>query len=322
MADKCKNVDMNDEKEKIVDKKEKTDIREELISIFTIIKNGGSLDIKQANKRLDNLIKERRGNLIFYKIIEPIILREIENFDLIKNSKNQSALISSLRLFIDSIAQANYKIIRDFFFKIIQHPNGHVRTSAERAFLELNFYFDAILDHQPFFKSKKPTDEDLKIAEKRYIEIVQDLSILISKNDTNEDVDYIDEMKPSIAKNLNNVWRWYASYGLYGKIIEKRRPVPLKIVEMRMAVTRRLEDLLKRSKSMYDLNDIKRIIFEEEDGNEDIMQLISMFDTGEKGGASFDEIIDVVNIAWNCFPHISLEGASPIESSDEESIYN
>jgi hypothetical protein len=291
-------------------------VENQLIDIFNIIKTGGPAEIKEANNRLDKMVSKECRESSFFKKATPIILSEIKNFDLVKNPKNQITLVYAINHFVYKLAYTDFNTIKDFAFKIIQNPNGHVRNAGERTFDELNYYLDTILDHHPFFKGKKPNDEEVKEVEGEYLQIVQKFEDLISKYDTDEDVDYIEEMKPSVAKNLNNAWRWYTANSMYRKILEKKRPVSLKVIEMRMIATGKLESLLKDSKSEYDLDDIKEMIFDE-DGHEDLMELISIFDTGEKGGPKLEDVMEAVNMAWNCFPHNTLDGACPIEKMDE-----
>lgn len=83
------------------------------------------------------------------------------------------------------------------------------------------------------------------------------------------------------------------------------------ILNERREIERELSSLLKKTKSDFTLEDIKEAIYEEED-MEDFQDIIAMFDTGE-AFEELENILDVVNDAWNFFPHRSLGGLSPEE---------
>ena len=85
------------------------------------------------------------------------------------------------------------------------------------------------------------------------------------------------------------------------------------IIKHKQEVEQELADLLKQTGSDFSLDDIRRVIYEEEDQN-DLAKIIPMFDTGQ-GGVELNNIMEVVMDAWNYFPHKTLGGISPAEKS-------
>ena len=83
------------------------------------------------------------------------------------------------------------------------------------------------------------------------------------------------------------------------------------ILEKRQEIEHELGKLLKETGSEFSLEDIKEIILNEE-GTDDLTQIIAMFDTGQ-GAAALENIMDTVNDAWNYFPHKVLGGLVPAE---------
>ena len=83
------------------------------------------------------------------------------------------------------------------------------------------------------------------------------------------------------------------------------------ILERRKEVEKELLEMLKETKSDFGLEDIKEIIYNEE-GQDDLTQVISMFDTGQ-GAAELQNVLELVNDAWNYFPHKVIGGLSPAE---------
>lgn len=83
------------------------------------------------------------------------------------------------------------------------------------------------------------------------------------------------------------------------------------ILEKRKEIEAELSGFLKETKSDFTLDDIKRAIYEEEEGD-DFTNLVAMFDIGQ-GMEELQNIIETVSDAWNYFPHRSLNGLSPAE---------
>jgi len=69
--------------------------------------------------------------------------------------------------------------------------------------------------------------------------------------------------------------------------------------------------MLKEINSPFNVENNKDIIYHGED-SDDLMKIVSMFDRG--GGAEeLNKILEIVNDAWNYFPHKSLNGLCPME---------
>lgn len=83
------------------------------------------------------------------------------------------------------------------------------------------------------------------------------------------------------------------------------------ILEKRREIEKELLDTLEETESNFRLEDIKKIIYNEE-GQDDLTQVISMFDTG-RGAAELQNVLELVNNAWNYFPHKVIGGLSPAE---------
>ena len=69
--------------------------------------------------------------------------------------------------------------------------------------------------------------------------------------------------------------------------------------------------MLKEAKSDFGVDDIKEIIYNE-DGQDGLTDIIAMFDTGQ-GAAELQNVLELVNDAWNYFPHKVIGGLSPAE---------
>ena len=83
------------------------------------------------------------------------------------------------------------------------------------------------------------------------------------------------------------------------------------ILERRKEIEQDIIDLLSRAESYFTLDDVKEVIYNEED-QDDLTKAISMFDTG-KIPEELENILELTNDAWNYFPHKILKGLSPSE---------
>ena len=83
------------------------------------------------------------------------------------------------------------------------------------------------------------------------------------------------------------------------------------IIERRKEIEQELVVMLKEVESSFSLQDIKDVIFNEED-NDDMMKIVAIFDRG--GGTSeIENALEIATDAWNYFPHKTLNGLSPAE---------
>lgn len=83
------------------------------------------------------------------------------------------------------------------------------------------------------------------------------------------------------------------------------------ILKRRGEIEKELLEMLKETKSDFGLEDIKKIIYNE-DGQDSLTDIIAMFDTGQ-GAAELQNVLELVNDAWNYFPHKVIGGLSPAE---------
>jgi len=83
------------------------------------------------------------------------------------------------------------------------------------------------------------------------------------------------------------------------------------ILKLRKEIEQNVIDLLSRAESDFTLDDVKDVIYNEED-QDDLTKAISMFDTG-KIPEELENILELTNDAWNYFPHKILKGLSPAE---------
>lgn len=83
------------------------------------------------------------------------------------------------------------------------------------------------------------------------------------------------------------------------------------IMERRKETEQELMRLLAETSSDFSLEHIKEIVYNE-DGTDAMTDIIAMFDTGQ-GAVELENIVEVIQDAWNYFPHKALDELSPAE---------
>lgn len=145
------------------------------------------------------------------------------------------------------------------------------------------------------------------------MDFVLELESLIEKYDDGKELgEYVDEMKPSIHKSLQVLWNEFAGSHCYRRLIEQTRPVSSVLFFKRKQIENEITELLKRSKSFANLDIVKDIIYNET-STEDFQEVLMLFHTGYKNAPEIHEVLEVINDAWNHFPHRSLDGLCPVE---------
>ncbi len=290
-------------------------MEKEFRDIFRTLMFGRPTEFKDAKKRIHKLWHQ--DSKTFQKA-SPVALEQISRFDEIKVPKNQAAFASGLSLFYLALDDKYFGTLKDFTLKLLQHPHGHVREAIRHT---ADWLYSSLTSRlHPFvYPAGKLLTEKQKTsqieAQRQYVELLHELEGLLDKYDTDEDVEYTDEMKPSIAKSLNQFWGRLTEVRMYREIIEKTRPIPTEIYTRRKEIEQELTDMLEKTGSDFDLDDIRDVIFNEE-GSSDLQDIISMFDRGGDM-AELSDILEIVNDAWNYFPHRSLEGMSPAEKAKQ-----
>lgn len=85
----------------------------------------------------------------------------------------------------------------------------------------------------------------------------------------------------------------------------------INIEKKREEIEKELSEYIEKYNIQASFEEIKKVIHEEED-QEDLNNIISRFDLGQDM-AELNDIVQIINDAWNYFPHNILDGLSPIE---------
>lgn len=297
--------------------------------LIQIIKTGGREEVKEAQKQIEKFWHDvyiphrKKGRKAFV-----IFLDETKKFEEIKDINHQAYFINTLRWPFWAIGEEYFEEWADFILRYIQHPSGKIR----QAILSATEYL--ALDIMDDYKEEKKKIEKNR---ERFFEFVYRVEQLLEKYEDPKfnRYKYIDSMPPSVYKSLQyliteKLLRTERYENLYKDFLRKKFGAPRqtsiqaspfgeaekivarqKILKKREQVEQELINLLKKTKSDFTLNHIKDIIYNEEETG-DLVKIIAMFDRGQ-GLLKMDNILQVINEAWNLFPHRCLDGLSPEE---------
>lgn len=290
----------------------KKEIEGELRRLLAALMTGTKEESKKAKKEIDEL--QRHEHKTFYSGSH-VALEYLPQFDHIKNVANKEAFVSGLSLFFLALADDHFEALKSFTLHVIQHPNGHIREAIRKTADWL--YCSLTSRAEPFAwpEGSGLTDEQKTkqiTAREQYVSYIKEIEVLLEWYDVeDENIEYVDEMKPSVAKSLEQLLGRLTESRAYQKILEATRQIPDEVLMKRKEIEEDFADIFKETTSDFSLEDVKDFIFHAED-NDDLMGIVKMFDRG--GDASdLENILELATDAWNYFPHQSLGGLSPAE---------
>lgn len=283
-------------------------MKNELKHIFYILKNGTAEEVKIAKKIIDKLWHDDREN---FEKNATFALEQMKEFDSIKNVKNQEAFVSGLSLFFLVLSDTHFKELKDFVLKVICHPHGHVREQVRKTADWLFMSLTSRIDPFVWPRGKKLTQKQIseqEEAKKEFKEYLNEIELLMEKyyERSYGRVKYVQSLKPSVYKSLQLLY----SDLTRGNIHKKLHTPPPAILARREEIERELSTLILKTKSDITLLEIQDVIYEETD-LDDLNDIIRMFDMGSP--YELQNAIELLNDAWNYFPHRVLNGLCPAE---------
>ncbi|KKU57284.1 MAG: hypothetical protein UX81_C0040G0008 [Parcubacteria group bacterium GW2011_GWA2_47_12] len=287
------------------------EMEKELRRLMFVLINDTREEFMRAKKKIESLWNRETKA---FKAGAHVALEFLPLFDQIKNDANKEAFASGLGLFFLVLSDEHFDTLKNFVIKVIQHKNGHIREAirhtAEWLFISLTSRAEPFV----FPEGKELTDAqkaEQANGRAQYVGYVQDIEALIDTYGTDDEKgEYIHEMKPSVHKSLQQLWGRLTDNRAYQKLLEATLPIPYEIFIKRKEIEHELLELLKEHRSDSSVDDIKDIIYHEEESG-DMMKIISLFDRGSAGELS--DVLELVSDAWNYFPHKTLNGISPQE---------
>jgi hypothetical protein len=294
------------------------EMEKELHRLLFVLMNGTREEFKKAKKEIEVLWKHETET---FKSSAHVALGFLPKFDQIENVINKEAFLSGLSFFYLTLADDYFDMLKSFTLNTIQHPHGHIREAIRKTsdwlFCSLTSRADPFIYPEGKELSDKQKTEQI-ISRKQYLGYVKDVETLIEKYEVGDDgIEYVDDMKPSINKSLQQIWNRLTECPTYRKILEETTAIPLEIFVKRKEIEGELLEMLKDVSGDIELVDIKDMIYNEDEVG-DMQKIIAIFDDGNVDNLS--NILETISDAWNYFPHKSLGGLSPQEKLSEYKV--
>ncbi len=187
------------------------ELQTELRRLLSILMTGPREEFKKAKKEIESLWN--RETKVFQANTH-VALEFLPKFDQIENTANQAAFASGLNLFFLTLGDDHFETLKDFTLKVIQHQNGHVREAIRNT---AEWLYCSLTSRM----TDKQKNEQVK-AREQYKNYVKDIEALIKKYYIlDENVEYIDEMKPSINKSLQELRYRLTESHAYQKLLDR-----------------------------------------------------------------------------------------------------
>lgn len=302
----------------------------ELKELVQIVKTGDPKHVKLAQKEIEHIwrvVQQHSGKKMRLKY--EFFLAEMEHFEEIKDADHKAYFINTLKWPFIAIGEENFAQFIDFILSGIQNSSGKVRQATLSLASWLIFYVNLESDKLNTRVENKASTLEAKNWV-LFFRLVHEVEILTEHHfkPTYARCKYISSLPVGVYKSLQYLTvrcllcsdRYVTAYGRYlERSSDATRRMTSDIAELknktieekRSEIEAGIKRLLKAVGSEFKLDDLKQIIYEEQ-GTPAISEAIALFDI-DRDDVRFEDVVTVINDAWNYFPHKSLGGLAPIE---------
>lgn len=280
--------------------------------IFNKLKTGSVTDINDAKKDIEKIWK---NDIKLFRKSFHFVQEIISDFDNITNPINKVAVISGLKMFYLALADDHFIELKNFILKNLQDKDGRIREVARKIGDWLYISLCDRVDPYPRKHKKDILDQVKRDAVKQYNELMVEIDDLLRVHNIDDDHEYIEDMKPSVQKSLEMFRARLDNPFIFQIVANESKPVSFDILMKRKEIENELEQKLQEIKSDYTVIEIKAMIYEE-DSVETLNDLFMIFDDGSINDIS--TTLEMLNDAWNYFPHRLLGGDCPQEMIDKK----
>ncbi|MEK7091918.1 MAG: hypothetical protein AAB900_02935, partial [Patescibacteria group bacterium] len=205
-----------------------------------------------------------------------------------------------------------------WLFQLLQHKNGNIRQAGVRM---IQTELGPLTYHLRF--PGKESGLSKERADSILFGLRTNLDHLAASawQPAYDKCEYVEELPSGTYKSIQLIFSLLDDY--CGEVsnqarIESMPPLSQaglqkhrQILERRKEIEQEIVEMLEETDSDFSLQDVRAVIYHES-GSDDLMKALLMFDRG--GGASeLSNVLELLNDAWNYFPHEVLGGISPAE---------
>lgn len=278
---------------------------------FKIILTGDMAASRAAAREIRKLVFSPRSDKDTYKEIENIINSAASEYANISEDWRQENFVMAISvMYFLHDREDKPDFLFSWLFHLIQHPNGNVRHAAVRMFEQelgpLTYHIRFPGRESGYVKMSKEQADRILFGLRSNLEALATGSYKPSYRKYR----YVHSLPRGTYKSVQHILSCLAEY--CSDIDEPTKiESPDEIISRRTEIEHELEDMLKETESEFSLQDVKDVIFHEE-GNDDMMKVVMMFDRGGDG-SELGDILELVTDAWNYFPHAAIGGKAPVE---------
>lgn len=319
-------------------------MKEQIKNLIEVVKTGRPEEVKIAQKKIEKIWRSysfKEEDRKKRKLDFNIFLEELENFDKICDDNHKAYFIYTTKLVVWFDSKGDFEKWAKFFIKEIQNPSGKVRQAVVRT---ANYLISSLkTDFNSFHLNNKLSKEDKERIVAHDISLyghfvleVQDLLDRYYEPKFNR-YKYISSLPIGIYKSLNLLMVEIMPTDYFKRIydnflneLKAKRKGFNNYKEMKEAhiffsdLLKEREEIIKDLKKLIDetsanitTDEIIEIIYEEK-GSDSIHDILLLFSNNNDFSMSkMNEILALINKAWNYFPHRSLGGISPLEKASD-----
>ncbi|MGB7293104.1 MAG: hypothetical protein WBD99_13100 [Thermodesulfobacteriota bacterium] len=291
---------------------------------FETILKGGKEESRRAARRVRKLVySSSASDRGIYEQIAALVEVAPEKYARILEDWRQENFVIAISVIYFLHSKDNQPdFLFPWLFQLLEHPNGYIRHAAVKMISQeiwpLTYHIRFPGEKSSFYKLL-PEQAD-NILYSLFVSLNRLLSAVWQPK--YKKYKYISSLPPSPYKSAQMVLaeleescgEGYMDRFTAGGISRSNIEIESKeqILKRRKEIEKELLEMLKATKSDFELNDIKEIIYNE-DGQDDLAKIIAMFDTGQYAPEELQDLLELVNNAWNYFPHKIIGGFSPAE---------
>ena len=287
---------------------------------------------RQAAREVRKLVYSSDENEKYKCIASIIENAPAEYIKIVENWRQENFVMAISVMYFLHNRKNQPDFLFPWLFQLLQHKNGNIRHSAVRM---IEHELGSLTYHIRFpgekISRREPSPEQ---ADRIIFGLRTNLNNLATSfwKDSYRKFKYLDRLPSGTYKSVQLILSFlddYCGEAPYQQIpTESKQPLDLaqaeQIFKRRKEIEQELMDMLKETGSDFTLEDVKELIYNEED-NDDLHKLIAMFDpssrtqsvhygAGRGGDATeLSNVLELVTDAWNYFPHQVLGGISPAE---------
>ncbi len=271
---------------------------------------------RQAKLEIEKL--ERKDKK---KILYNLFIQNIKDFKENDNHQGVANFIYASKWLIFSCPEKDLDFWADFLLEQISSDSGLVRNAVVKVFpnllININFSQNVL---------KKPSSKDLELM-KKYWQLSVRIEDLLDKyaNEKYHRYEYVSDLPASVFKSLNYLWvdlKYYQQGDkildyYFNNVIHKEEPANTN-TSQQLGILIDFERYLQANHIKIKIEDILEIIYRNKSDQSLKIALSYICKQTQVPVQLIPQFLKYLNILWNIFPHLDLDGEAPINLTNKK----